>query len=229
MPGGGVVSALADLRMLDRLAWSAAWSCWSRVLDPHERHDTAYSAILEVVAEHGAAGASATPVELVEAGIRAVEDDAHAVRSDRGLTAPRGHAVYWDDDRGEPDPGDTVPPRLALAEVMAALPDRHVEALLILAAYGDPQTAASAVGVSYGTFQRRVQVARRAAYELWFDGEVPPHPTFDRRTPTTLATHCGRGHEYTPDNTRWRKATSGRGRKRACRACDRIHEERRAA
>ena len=223
------MSAIADLHTLDRLAWSAAWRSWSRVLDPHERHDIAYGAIAEVVATHGAEGTVATVVELVDAGIAAIEAEATAVRSGYGLTAPRGHAVFWDDDRAEPDPGDIVPPRLALAEVMAALPERHVEALLALAAYGDPQTAARAVGVSYGTFQRRVQVARRAAYELWFDGETPPRPTFDRRTPTALATHCGRGHEYTPENTRWRKATSGRGRKRACRACDRIYEERRAA
>lgn len=222
------MSALADLHTLDRLAWSAAWGSWSRVLDPHERHDIAYGAIAEVVATHGAEGTVATVVELVDAGIRAVELDSRATRADYGLTAPRGHAVFWGDDRAEPDPGDTVPPRIALRQVMAALDPTHTATLLALAVYGDPQTAAAAEGVSYDAFQRRVRAARLAAYDLWFDGETPPRLTFDRRTPATLATHCGRGHEYTPDNTRWRKATGGRGQKRACRACDRIYEERRA-
>lgn len=35
-------------------------------------------------------------------------------------------------------------------------------------------------------------------------------------------THCVRGHEFTEENTRWRK-----DRKRSCRACDRLHEEKR--
>lgn len=37
---------------------------------------------------------------------------------------------------------------------------------------------------------------------------------------------CCRGHEFTPENTRWRKGRAGR-LKRGCRACDRYHESRR--
>ncbi|MFE6412644.1 HNH endonuclease signature motif containing protein [Streptomyces sp. NPDC057837] len=43
-----------------------------------------------------------------------------------------------------------------------------------------------------------------------------------QRPPRSLRTHCGKGHEYTPDNTR---PTSDGGRK--CRAC--IREQSRAA
>jgi hypothetical protein len=37
-------------------------------------------------------------------------------------------------------------------------------------------------------------------------------------------THCLRGHEFTPENTRW---VSGRVASRACRACDREAAKRR--
>lgn len=35
----------------------------------------------------------------------------------------------------------------------------------------------------------------------------------------TLKTHCPRGHEYTPKNTRIEKQSSGKGFGRICRAC----------
>ena len=39
------------------------------------------------------------------------------------------------------------------------------------------------------------------------------------------ATHCVNGHEFTPDNTRWRtRPNKGPSPQRQCRACDRMHK-----
>jgi hypothetical protein len=35
-------------------------------------------------------------------------------------------------------------------------------------------------------------------------------------------THCSNGHEFTPENTKWRKKGGGMGRN--CRACEKMHK-----
>lgn len=212
---------LTDLRTIERLAGRAATVCYSRTLPYAERHEAAYSAIALAVAEHARAGTHPTFTELVGVGSDAIDTETTQWRHTHGLTAPRGYVTYWlDDTRPDGVPDAEVPPRLALREVMDALPSRHAEALMLLALHGDPQAAAAHLGITYGAMQRRIRTARQAFYALWWDHETPPSPPFDRRAATPLPTHCGRGHEFTPENTRWRRATSGRGRKRACKACD---------
>lgn len=219
-----------DLRTIDRLAGRAAMASYARALPYDERYTVAHSAIAERVAEHALAGTRPTMLELVDVGSRAIDTETTSWRRDHGLAAPVGFNRFWLDDPeplGRPD--DEVPPRIALQQVLSALPARHVESLWLLALHGDPQAAAMAAGCAYSTMQTRIRHARIAFYALWFDGELPPEPPFDRRTSRPLADRCGAGHEWTPDNTRWRRASSGRGQKRACRACDRDAEQRRKA
>lgn len=47
------------------------------------------------------------------------------------------------------------------------------------------------------------------------------------RDPLARRTHCGRGHEFTPENTFTRTGANESGRR--CRACERARTERRAA
>lgn len=110
---------------------------------------------------------------------------------------------------------------------MAALPVAARETLILLAVTGSITAASAAADCTYAAMQHRIVAARTAAYDLWFDWEPAPPLTRDHRSATPLPNTCGRGHEFTPENTRWRRATSGRGQKRACKACDRLAEERR--
>lgn len=218
------VSMLEDLRHLDKLAWTAAWTCHARSLDASERHDAAIGAMQLLLAQVAAEGGLPTVLDLLNAGKRAITDETSAAVRDWQTVGSR---VYWLDIPVPSDPGDSVPPRIALREVFAALAPRHQESLLRLALHGDQHTAATALGVSYAVMQKRVREARLAFYALWWDGESAPLPPFDRRSQAALATHCSHGHEFTPENTRLRKATNGRGRKRACRQCDKDSEQRR--
>ena len=216
-----MTAPFTDLRIIDRLAGDAAMRSYARTLPYSERHAIAHSAVALAVAEHANAGTTPTAFELVSAGTKAIDAETHDWRHAHGLTAPQGFATYWlDADRPEGVPHAEVPPRLALSEVFAALPERHQESLLMLAMHDNQRDAATHAGVTYEAMQKRIHAARRAFYALWFDWETPPTPPFDRRASMPLATHCGRGHEFTPENTRYRKASNGRGRKRACIACD---------
>ena len=57
--------------------------------------------------------------------------------------------------------------------------------------------------------------------------EAVPHRVNVRRSPNQNAgkTHCDRGHEFTPENTRHYRRSDG-GMARACRACTREHQRR---
>ncbi|WP_187280760.1 HNH endonuclease signature motif containing protein [Microbispora sp. CSR-4] len=97
--------------------------------------------------------------------------------------------------------------------------------------------------------KRSSLLAHRAAYELYF-GPIPDGLQLDHlcrvrhcvnpahlepvtgqentlRSPYTMAskwasrTHCGNGHEFTPENTRWKKRSDDPTKKfRRCRACE---------
>lgn len=216
-----------DLHNLDRLAGRAAMRVMTHYLGYTERHEIAYMAIAEAVAEALASGETTDAYDLIALGTRAIADETYRWRRERGEVSERAHAVYWTPERGGDEPHYVVPPRLALREVWAALPERHQQTLLLHAALGNQQAEADHEGLSLSGIQHRILTARKAFYALWFDWEPAPEPTFDRRSTKPLPTHCGRGHEFTPENTRWRKATSGRGKKRACRACDRLAEAKR--
>lgn len=213
------MNPFTDLHTIDRLAGRAANICFDRILPHHERHAIAHSAIGLAIAEHANNNTTPTAYELVSVGTAAIQTETNQWGRDHGITNPVSHTLYWLDQQPPTQPDDVVPPRLALAQVWAQLPARHQEALLLLALHGTITDAAAHAGVSYSTMGQRIHAARKQFYRLWFDHETPPALTFDRRT-RNLPTHCGKGHEFTPENTRWRRASNGRGQKRACRACD---------
>ena len=218
-----------DMHRIASAATRAARIAYSTFLDPDERQVIAVSAIGLAVVE------SEEPLDwpaMVTVGTAAIEVETLAWRKDRGLNSnARAVDVYWHDfwhmTRLRRDPSTWVPNSQALEQVMAALPATHRETLTLLAVTGSIAAASAAADCTYTAMQHRIVAARTAAYRLWFDWEPSPSLTRDHRSAVPLPDTCGRGHEFTPENTRWRRATSGRGQKRACKTCDRLAEDRR--
>lgn len=221
-----------DMHRIASAATRAARIAYSTFLDPDERQVIAVSAIGLAVVE------SEEPLDwpgMVTVGTAAIEKETLAWRKDRGLNSNARAVETWWRDWNDPwhtsrrlrDPSTWVPNSQALEQVMSALPVAARETLMLLAVTGSITAASVAAGCTYAAMQHRIVAARTAAYDLWFDWEPSPSLTRDHRSATPLPDTCGRGHEFTPENTRWRRATSGRGQKRACKACDRLAEERR--
>lgn len=105
----------------------------------------------------------------------------------------------------------------------------------------------------YASFNNKGQLVHRVAYETWI-GPIPDGHVIDHLCENTFCiepshleavqsgvnvlrgngwaaknarkTHCPRGHEYTPENTRIAPLSLGRtGKVRFCRACARIHSQ----
>ena len=221
-----------DMHRIACAATRAARIAYSTFLDPDERQVIAVSAIGLAVVE------SEEPLDwpgMVTVGTAAIEKETLAWRKDRGLNSNARAVETWWRDWNDPwhtsrrlrDPSTWVPNSQALEQVMAALPSAHRETLMLLAVTGSIAAASVAADCTYAAMQHRIVASRMAAYDLWFDWEPAPPLTRDHRSATPLPDTCGRGHEFTPENTRWRRATSGRGQKRACKACDRLAEDRR--
>lgn len=179
---------LADL---DRLARAAITrNPWYRAADADERYAVAW----HTIAEHlYTADQPPAAHDLIRAAWRAA--DAHTMRTgeERGhgrargehyagrTDMPRWHA-YWETvTRHAASPEEPVVERLALAQIWPRLTLAHQQALTALAAHGDYQAAADAVGASRATFYARVRHARAAVLALWWEGETPRRGWRDRR------------------------------------------------
>lgn len=220
-----------DMARLHRCALNAAHHPYTTFLSVSERLEVALGAIyiawIETVTNEDRIPSDAA---LYTAGVDAISTETRNWRRHHGIQDNgRAFASYWltdDLDDGIVRPEAHIP-HMALWQVFDALSESERETLMALAMIGNQAAAAEHLGITYGAMQKRVRQARLHAYALWFDWETPPKLTFDRRLNAPLADACSRGHEYTPENTRWRKSTTGRGRKRACRACDRLADQRR--
>jgi hypothetical protein len=125
-----------------------------------------------------------------------------------------------------PSPEDRVVDRLAVDQVLASLKHTYRDAITALALADDYAKGAELLGLNYTAFTARLSIARRQILTLWHEGETPHRVRrTDRRVEShtgELATHCGNGHEWTPENTRWAQ-TMQRGkpkRRRFCRRCE---------
>jgi DNA-directed RNA polymerase specialized sigma24 family protein len=198
------------LDAIDRAARHAANACWSRALDAEERVATAYVGIANYLAstdEH--------PYHhrLVAAGVDAVDAAALSEIRAAGATAPVRRATYWLGRNVGESFDEVVTDRLAVEQVLGGLRPADADAIRALAIGGTLAEAAELLGVVYGTAQRRVAIARRAALDLWGDGEAIAMRR-DRRVESYSrppATHGKCGHELSPENT-YRT-------QRTCRVC----------
>ncbi len=166
-----------------RLATAAAGAASRLRLSPSAAHEPNLHALaLSGVGLAVALDPNITWADAVAAGSRELWDavsaniQAHGVSREPGRERPR-FAAYWLDEfldyRRFPRV-TRVEDSMALAEVLAALPPRHLDTLLLLAFTDSMPEAAEAAGVAVHTFRCRTHAARRAALALWFDQETPP-------------------------------------------------------
>lgn len=93
--------------------------------------------------------------------------------------------AYWESHaRITPSPETGIVDRLACAQIWPRLTPAQQQALETLAAVGDYQAAADALGLKYHTFCRRISTGRARFLELWLEGETPAARWRDRRRKT---------------------------------------------
>ncbi|MFJ1993005.1 hypothetical protein [Streptomyces asiaticus] len=126
-----------------------------------------------------------------ERGIGRSRGDAYTGRID----VPKWHA-YWNTIvRHTASPEEPVVERTALEQIWPRIPAHQQVALQALAAHGDYQAAADALGLKYNTFYRRVLCARQQFLRLWWEGETPRRGWRDvRRTVPETQLHSISAH-----------------------------------
>jgi hypothetical protein len=221
---------LGDLEMMVRAAVVA-----DRLLvgDIEYRRDIARSAICVALYE---AERPPDRADLIRVGWQAIAHDVRWGYRHRGypdsawqdyepVHRPR-FAQYWVDYRVVPSHEARIVEGVAAWQVVDALTPTYREAILALAAHDNYRTAAQGLGLKDKAFRFRISTARKQILARWFEGETPRRTRqVDRRVGAydrEPATHCGNGHEYTPENTRIRHRIL-RGRRhtsRVCRACE---------
>lgn len=213
------------LAQIEAAAQHCARHCWSQILTMEERAELAWGAIAEAVADGVRAGRTPKWNDILRAGTDAIDTEAMDWLRHNGRSNTRSFFVYWTWEAGfrwSTDPAAGVEARLALGQVLAAMRPIDRETLVALAMHGTQAAAADALGIVYGSMTRRTVNARRAFYELWFQGGQVPPLTRDRRVQSYTkppVTHCKNGHEFTPENT-YRNGKGATGlRRKGCRAC----------
>jgi DNA-directed RNA polymerase specialized sigma24 family protein len=173
------------LDSLTRLAHHAARrKLYDYGTDPATQFEVAFAAI----AEHlYSAGQPPAPPDLVHAALTALSHHHGSRRQFLGLAPDggtwRGFERYWQGVCAPADsPEDKIVDRIALAQIWPRLTPASRDAFTALAAHGDYQRAAQALGISYKTFKDRISEGRRQFLALWHDGEKPSRPWVrDRR------------------------------------------------
>lgn len=173
---------LTDLHQLARLAVHTAGSMASNW---HDRYDTAWSAIAELLysADHWPPRHS-----LVRAGqlaiYAAVDEERQTHGYYRRKTDGRLHGaasspafrMYWWDlcgARPAPSPENRVVERWTLAQVLPSLTPAQREAITALAVHDDYRAAADALGMGYATFKSHIARGRNRFLAWWHEGETP--------------------------------------------------------
>lgn len=153
----------------------------TRALDMEDRVEAAWSGITVYLLTCDQAPSH---VNLIHQGRAALYRLAHEDRHHHGVSGPSAYAgswsmagavKYWTAPTGESLESGVVE-RLALAEILEDLPERHRATLQALADHDDYPAAAAALGIPYQTFCDRIMRARRAFLELWHEGEQPSAP-----------------------------------------------------
>ncbi|MFC3995201.1 RNA polymerase sigma factor [Nocardiopsis sediminis] len=160
---------------------------WPGRLDWRTRAEVAWSAIAEYLVrladDTDPAGGPPTRRDLTIVGWSAIGEYARKDDSFRGFnwgyesTSTPKFERYWAlAANPSPCPANGIVERRALAQIWAALPEKHRRILLALAELGHYAEAAEALGLTRGSFYALVSRARRAFLALWHEGETPSRP-----------------------------------------------------
>jgi DNA-directed RNA polymerase specialized sigma24 family protein len=219
------------LKHIDHLAHASVATAWAQAMDYRDRYDAAWHAITELIYS---TEERPTPYELKVAGVQAVnqvarDNDRHHGLDSRnpGTPAKAFERYWWTTAAATASREQRIVETLAVSQILPTLTPALRDAINALAAHGTYDSAADALGIAYGAFKVRVRTARQRVLGLWHEGETPVRMWTDRRVANRHqppATHCGNGHEWTPENTRIRHRIGRNGRHetvRACRACAR--------
>lgn len=185
------------LTKIDHLARLAVWrDRWARAMDIADRVEAAWYAIVEHLLTYDE---RPEPYDLVGIGMQATNE---LVR-DHMRTHGRPTNDFWAGEEAMPNyqrywlttptpsPEGRIVERMTLQQIMPSLSPRQREALLTLAATGDYDQAAAAMGIEKGTYRVTVSMARRRFFELWHEGETPSRQW---RTDRRVRSRDGRDH-----------------------------------
>ncbi|MFE9382337.1 helix-turn-helix domain-containing protein [Streptomyces sp. NPDC007025] len=163
--------------------------------------DDRYAAVHHAIVEHLLTTPERpTRRDLVNVGLHAsnahVADEMHHHGWDRrdmqaGRGALPGFQRFWQ-TRGHLPWDETLIERYALAQIWPHLTDLQQQAIEALAATGDHQAAADALGLHLPAFSARLRLARRAVLGLWHEHETPRPLPRDKRVRTKTGTWNGR-------------------------------------
>ncbi|GGS96616.1 hypothetical protein [Streptomyces violaceus] len=194
---------------------------WYAAVDADERYACAWHAVVE---ELMTAEEKPSTTDLFCIAWRTADDLTRRIGEQHGHGRARGDSytgrtdmpkwhAYWNTVcRHTGGPEDMVVERTALAQIWPRIPAAHQEALQALAAFGDYQAAADALGLKYPAFCRRIRLAREQFLRLWLEGETPRRGWRDRRrsTPETQL-HSVSAHIRKRRRAAAAAAGSGRG------------------
>lgn len=184
---------LHDVQHLTRL--TLRLDRWYTAGDMEERYNAVWFAIVEALLT---ADEAPSRSDLLRAGTEAsdalVRDEMRThgrCTLNTGQPMPRFHA-YWNPSNA-PSPEPRVVERNALEQIWPQLQPRQQQALTALAATGDYEKAAAALGVATGTFTVLVSAGRRRFYTWWHEHEAPSRQwRTDRRVSSRNGKHLGK-------------------------------------
>lgn len=175
-----------NLADLDRLSWVAARRTFGGGTDFADNHDIAWGTIVETLYT---ADQPPEPYDLLRVASgaiithRRVEARQHGISVKTWETRP-GFEQYWDrHSLVTASHENHVIDRVALWQIWPKLTDRQREAILALAATGNYDQAAAAVGLTPDNFSGVLTRARRAFLHAWHQGEQPSTIWRPRRRP----------------------------------------------
>jgi DNA-directed RNA polymerase specialized sigma24 family protein len=166
---------------IEHLAGTAARQArGGRLLDPTDRHEAAWGAIVEALAT---ADTPPTTSDLLTVAYSAVNRASQDHRHTWGMTRAWGstdgdmaaYQRYWElARRSVASPEDPVVDRTALAQIWPRLSATHQQVLYALALHdGDHHAAAATAGKTLITFRSHLKSARAAYRALWHEHETP--------------------------------------------------------
>lgn len=207
---------MADLDRLARRVYNKTRK--SYLFDQADHYSAAWYGIVEALF---LAVEQPAPHELLQAGIERVGSESMANRSFYGINPEMERSVgprflaYWRPQVERTDGfSDRIADRESLPRVLSVLNADLYEAIVTLATYGNMAEAASALGVDYRVFNKRIARARTKLIEAWFAPEHPP------TKPNGYGDQCRAGHSRAEHSFRNERGAN------VCRVCNRAAQRR---